>query len=68
MEKEKTTKLNKTDIFYIKGLLYTERQIKQAQLEELQQAKGKTPEYLYITNILHIQAELEQIEKIINKL
>lgn len=68
MEKEKTIKLNKIDIFYIKGLLYTEKQIKQAQIEELKQAKAKTPEYIYITNILHIQAELEQIEKIINKL
>ena len=60
--------LNKIDILYIKGLLYTGKQIKQAQFEELQQAKAKTPEYIYITNILHIQNELEQITSILNKL
>ena len=61
-------KLNKMDLLYIKGLLNTEKQIKQSELEELQKVKAKTPEYIYRTNILHIQSELEQIEKIINKL
>lgn len=68
MEKEKTIKLNRIDILYIKSILRSEQANKQAELEELQQAKEKTPKYIYITNILHIQAELEQIEKIINKL
>ena len=61
-------KLNKMDLLYIKGLLNTEKQIKQSELEELQKVKAKTPEYIYRTNILHIQSELELIEKIINKL
>ena len=56
------------DLLYIKGLLHTEKQIKQSELEDLQQAKPQTPEYIYRTNILHLKSELEQIEKIINKL
>lgn len=61
-------KLNKMDLLYIKGLLHTERQIKQSELEELQKVKAKTPEYIYRTNIIHLESELEEIEKIINKL
>ena len=61
-------KLNKMDLLYIKGLLRTEKQIKQSELDELQKVKAKTPEYIYRTNILHIQSALEEIEKIIDKL
>ena len=61
-------KFNKIDILYIKGLLYTEKQIKQSELEELQQAKAKTPQQIYITNTLYIQNEIEQITNILNKL
>lgn len=60
--------LNRIDILYIKGLLHTEKQIKQSDLEELQKLKAKTPEYIYRTNILHLQSEIEEIEKIIDKL
>lgn len=68
MEKEKTIKLNRIDILYIKSILRSEQANKQAELEELQQTKAKTPEYIYTTNILHIQNELETITNILNKL
>ena len=64
----KKEKLNKIDLLYIKGLLHTEKKIKQSELEQLEKVKAKTPEYIYRTNILHLQSEIEKIEKIIDKL
>lgn len=58
--------LNRIDILYIKGLLYTEKRIKQSELEQEQQEQK--PKYIKITNILHIQNELETITNILNKL
>lgn len=65
MEQEKTIKLNKINILYIKSILRSEQKQLQAQLEELQEQKTT---YITITNILHLQAELEQITNILNKL
>ena len=63
---DKLNKLNKIDILYIKSILRSELQIKEAELEETQ---GKQmPEYIKITNILHIKNEIETIENILNKL
>ena len=63
---DKLNKLNKIDILYIKSILRSELQIKEAELEETQ-AK-QMPEYIKITNILHIKNEIETIENILNKL
>ena len=63
---DKTNKLNKIDILYIKSILRSEQKIKQAELERTQ--SEQVPEYIRITNILHIQNELETIENILNKL
>ena len=66
MEKEKTIKLNRMDILYIKSILRSEQANKQAELE--QERQEQKPEYIKITNILHIQNELETITNILNKL
>ena len=63
---DKTNKLNKIDILYIKSILRSEQKIKQAELERTQ--SEQMPGYIKITNILHIQNELETIENILNKL
>lgn len=63
---DKLNKLNKMDIFYIKSILRSERQIKQAELEQTQ--AEQMPEYIKTTNILHIQNEIETITNILNKL
>lgn len=58
--------LNKIEILYIKSILRSEQQIKQAELERTQ--AEQMPEYIKITNILHIQNEIETIANILNKL
>ena len=66
MEKEKTTKLNRIDILYLKSILRSEQANKQAELE--QERKEQKPDYIKNTNILNIQNEIETIENILNKL
>ena len=63
---EKTIKLKKIDLLYIKSILHTEKTIKQAELEELDKIKNK--KFLDIDNYAHTKAELEQIENILKKL
>lgn len=63
---DKLNKLNRIDILYIKSILRSEQANKQAELE--QERQEQKPEYIKITNILHIQNELETITNILNKL
>ena len=63
---DKLNKLNRIDILYIKSILRSEQANKQAELE--QEKQEQKPEYIKITNILHIQNELETITNILNKL
>jgi hypothetical protein len=63
---DKLKLLNRIDILYIKSILRSEQANKQAELEQEQQEQK--PEYIKITNILHIQNELETITNILNKL
>lgn len=58
--------LNRIDILYIKSILRSEQANKQAELE--QERQEQKPEYIKITNVLHIQNELETITNILNKL
>lgn len=63
---DKLKLLNRMDILYIKSILRSEQLNKQAELE--QERQEQKPEYIKITNILHIQNELETITNILNKL
>ena len=63
---DKLKVFNRMDILYIKSILRSEQLNKQAELE--QERQEQKPEYIKITNILHIQNELEQITNILNKL
>lgn len=63
---DKLNKLNRIDILYIKSILRSEQANKQAELE--QERQEQKPEYIKITNILHIQNEIETITNILNKL
>lgn len=63
---DKLKLLNRIDILYIKSILRSEQANKQAELE--QERQEQKPEYIKITNILHIQNELETITNILNKL
>ena len=63
---DKLNKLNKIEILYIKSILRSEQKTKQAELERTQ--AEQMPEYIKITNILHIQDEIETITDILNKL
>ena len=63
---EKLKLLNRIDVLYIKSILRSEQANKQAELE--QERQEQKPEYIKITNILHIQNELETITNILNKL
>ena len=66
LKMDKLNKLNKIEILYIKSILRSEQQIKRAELERTQ--AEQMPEYIKITNILHIQNEVETIANILDKL
>lgn len=63
---DKLKLLNRIEMLYIKGILRSEQMNKQAELEQTQ--ADEMPEYLKMTNILHIQNEIETITNILNKL
>ena len=63
---DKLKLLNRIEMLYIKGILRSEQLNKQAELEQTQ--ADEMPEYLKMTNILHIQNEIETIKNILNKL
>ena len=68
MEKEKTIKLNRIDILNVKGCLLAELHDQQNQLEQWQQQKDTTPEYIYNTNIYTINNRIIQLKETLNKL
>lgn len=67
MEKEKTIKLNRIDILNIKGCLLAELHEQQNLLEQWQQQKDTTPEYIYNTNIYTINNRIIQLKETLNK-
>lgn len=67
MEQEKTIKLNRIDILHIKGCLLSELHEQQTQLEQWQQQKDTTPEYIYNTNIYTINNRIIQLKETLNK-
>ena len=67
MEKEKTIKLNRIDILNIKGCLLAELHEQQTQLEQWQQQKETTPEYVYNINIYNINNIIIQLKETLKK-
>lgn len=67
MEKEKTIKLNRIDILNIKCCLLVELHEQQTLLEQWQQQKDTTPEYIYNTNIYTINNRIIQLKETLNK-
>ena len=64
---EKLIKLNRIDILNIKGCLLVELHEQQNLLEQWQQQKDTTPEYIYNTNIYTINNRIIQLKETLNK-